>query len=183
MHGAEVYCNQSAHWDCYTRRPFLAKQNVDIFMEHLLPFIQKHPLLVSGIALLAIAAIVIELRHRLSAAAAVGPSDAVRLMNKGALVIDVRAAEAYATGHIIDARHIPQAELAAQADALKKYREKPVIVCCDSGVTSGASAGVLKSLGFTQVVNLRGGIGAWKTENMPLVTTTSKIAGKSKGSK
>jgi rhodanese-related sulfurtransferase len=156
-------------------------------MDHLLQFIQKHPLLISGIALLAIAAVVIELRHRLSATAAVGPSDAVRLMNKGALVIDVRAADAYGAGHIIDARHIPQAELAAQADSLKKYREKPVVLCCDSGVTSGASAALLKTLGFTQVVNLRGGLSAWKTENLPLVTgsavTATKNSGKSKGAK
>jgi rhodanese-related sulfurtransferase len=153
-------------------------------MDHLLPFIQKHPLLIAGIVLLAIAAAIIELRHRLSAAVAVGPSDAVRLMNSGAVVIDVRAADAYAAGHIIDARHIPQAELAAQADALKKYREKPVILCCDSGVTSGASAGVLKALGFTQVVNLRGGLSAWKTENLPLVTgSAGKNAAKVKGAK
>ena len=152
-------------------------------MDQLLQFMQKHPLLVSGVALLAIAAVVIELRHRLSAAVAVGPADAVRLMNKGALVIDVRGADAYGAGHIIDARHIPQAELSAQADSLKKYREKPVIVCCESGVSSGAAAGVLKALGFTQVVNLRGGIGAWKTENMPLVTVTAKVAGKHKGGK
>jgi rhodanese-related sulfurtransferase len=153
-------------------------------MDHLFPFIQAHPLLISGIVLLAIAAAVIELRHRLSAAVAVGPSDAVRLMNGGALVIDVRAADAYAAGHIIDSRHIPQAELAAQADALKKYREKPVVLCCDSGVTSGASAGVLKALGFTQVVNLRGGLSAWKTENLPLVTgSAGKSAAKNKGAK
>jgi rhodanese-related sulfurtransferase len=153
-------------------------------MDHLLPFIQRHPLLITGIVLIAIAAIIIELRHRLSAAAAVGPSDVVRLMNKGALVIDVRAADAYAAGHIIDARHIPQAELAAQADALKKYREKPVILCCDSGPVSGASAAMLKALGFAQVVNLRGGIGAWKTENMPLVTAAvGKTAAKGKGTK
>jgi len=154
-------------------------------MNRLFEFIQHNMLLTSAAALLAIAAVVIELRHRLSAAVAVGPSDAVRLMNSGALVIDVRASEAYAAGHIIDARHIVQSELAAQAEALKKYREKPVIVCCDSGMSSAASAGVLKTLGFTQVVNLRGGIAAWKQENLPLVTAsaTSKGAGKSKGAK
>jgi rhodanese-related sulfurtransferase len=154
-------------------------------MDQLFQFIQKHPFLISGIVLLAIAAVVIELRHRLSAAVAVGPTDAVRLMNSGALVIDVRPADAYAVGHIIDARHIPQAELAAQADSLKKYREKPVIVCCDAGVTSGASAGILKTLGFTKVVNLRGGLNAWKQDNLPLVTVTAntKGGGKSKGAK
>jgi rhodanese-related sulfurtransferase len=154
-------------------------------MNRLFEFIQHHPLLISGIALLTIAAIVIELRHRLSAAVAVGPTDAVRLMNTGALVVDVRAADAYATGHIIDARHIPQAELAAQSDSLKKYREKPVIVCCDSGVTSGASAGILKGLGFTKVVNLRGGLNAWKQDNLPLVigAANTKGGGKNKGAK
>jgi rhodanese-related sulfurtransferase len=160
-------------------------EHCEEFMNRLFEFIQHHPLLFSGIALVAIAAIVIELRHRLSAAVAVGPTDAVRLMNGGALVLDVRPADAYAAGHIIDARHIPQAELAAQADSLKKHREKPVIVCCDSGVTSGAAASILKGLGFTQVVNLRGGLNAWKQDNLPLVTAsaTPKSGGKNKGAK
>jgi rhodanese-related sulfurtransferase len=153
-------------------------------MSRLFEFIQHHLLLAGAAALVAIVAVVFELRHRLSAAVAVSPSDAVRLMNSGALVIDVRAADAYAAGHIIDARHIPQAELSAQADSLKKYREKPVIVCCDSGASSAASAGVLKALGFTQVVNLRGGIAAWKTENLPLVTASANNkGGKTKGAK
>ena len=153
-------------------------------MNRLFEFIQHNTLLTSAAALLAIAAVVIELRHRLGSAVAVGPTDAVRLMNSGALVIDVRTADAFAAGHIIDARHIAQSELAAQADALKKYREKPVIVCCESGQSSGASAGVLKALGFTKVVNLRGGIAAWKQDNMPLVTASaSKGGGKNKSGK
>jgi rhodanese-related sulfurtransferase len=153
-------------------------------MNRLFEFIQHHPFLISGIGALAVAAVVIELRHRLSAALAVGPADAVRLINSGALVVDVRPAEAFASGHIIDARHIPQAELGTQADSLKKYREKPVIVCCETGMSSGASAGVLKSLGFTQVVNLRGGLAAWKQENLPLVTASATgKGGKNKGAK
>ena len=152
----------------------------EAFMNRLFEFIQHHALLASAAGVLAIAAIVIELRFRLSAEVAVGPSDAVRLMNAGAAVVDVRTAEAYAAGHIIDARHIPQADLAAQADSLKKYREKPIVVCCDTGMSSAAAAGVLKSLGFTQVVNLRGGIAAWKTENLPLVTVSANIKGSSK---
>jgi rhodanese-related sulfurtransferase len=153
-------------------------------MNRFFEFIQHHPLLAGGAVLLAIAAVVIEIRYRRSAASSVGPSDAVRLINAGALVVDVRAADAYAAGHIIDARNIPQAELAAQADSLKKYREKPVVLYCDSGSSSGAGATALKTLGFTQVVNLRGGLAAWKTENMPTVTgSTGKSSGKNKGAK
>ncbi len=157
-------------------------------MNRLFEFIQHNALLTSAAAALAIVAVVIELRHRLGAAVAVGSADAVRLMNSGALVVDVRTADAFAAGHIIDARHIPQAELASQAEALKKYREKAVIIYCESGQSSGASAGVLKALGFTNVVNLRGGVAAWKQDNMPLVTATanssaSKSTRKNKGAK
>ena len=55
------------------------------------------------------------------------------------------------------------------AESLKKYRDKPVIVCCESGMRSGAAARVLKAQGFAKVVNLRGGLAAWRTENLPLV--------------
>lgn len=143
-------------------------------MSQLFEFIQNHPWLSGSIVALAFAAIAIELRHRVAGAVAVGPADAVRLMNGGALVLDVRAADAFATGHIIDARNIPQPELGAQAESLKKkYLEKPIVVCCDSGVTSGGAATLLKSQGFTKVVNLRGGLSAWKQENLPLVTAAS----------
>ena len=143
-------------------------------MNRLLEFIQNHALLTGAAAVLGITAVVLELRHRMSAAGAVGPSDAVRLINAGALVIDVRGADAYATGHIIDSRNVTHADLAAQADSLKKYRDKPVIVVCDSGATAAASANTLKTAGFNQVVNLRGGLAAWKQENMPVVTTPAQ---------
>jgi len=153
-------------------------------VSRLFEFIQNHVWLSGSIVALALTAIAIEFRQRISGAIALGPAEAVRLMNSGALVIDVRGADAYAGGHIIDARNIPQGELGQQAETLKKkYLEKPIIVCCDSGATSGASAGVLKSLGFTKVVNLRGGLAAWKQENLPLVTGTAgnKPGGKQKG--
>ena len=145
-------------------------------MARLVEFMARHALLTAAIAVVAIVAIVLELRHRKSGATTVSPADAVRLMNAGAVVIDVRAADAFAGGHIIDARNIVATDLTTQADGLKKYREKPVILCCDSGATSAGAAATLKSLGFSKVVNLRGGLGAWKQENLPLVT--AKLAGK-----
>ena len=109
-------------------------------MNRFAEFIQHHPLLAALVAALAVAAIVIELRHRKQGASALGPMDAVRLINGGALVIDVRTAEAFATGHIIDSRHIQDNELAAEADSLKKFREKPVLLYCDTGSASATAA-------------------------------------------
>jgi rhodanese-related sulfurtransferase len=39
---------------------------------------------------------------------------------------------------------------------------------------SGAAARVLRAQGFTKVVNLQGGLQAWRTENLPLVKGSGK---------
>ncbi|HTE42051.1 MAG TPA: rhodanese-like domain-containing protein [Steroidobacteraceae bacterium] len=152
-------------------------------MNRFLEFLQNHPYLFTAAFAVAIAAIVMELRHRKGTSAAVGPLDAVRLINSGALVLDVRPAEAFAGGHIIDARHIAAEDLGKEAESLKKkYLEKPVILCCDSGMTSAGAANTLKAQGFSKVVNLRGGLQAWKQENLPLVIAQpDKVSGKGSG--
>ena len=138
-------------------------------MDRLLEYVARHPFLVGGTAVLALAVIAYEVSRTRSGGQAVGPMDAVRLMNQGALLVDVRSREEFEGGHVLDARHLPQEEVAGAAESLKKYRDKPVIVCCESGMRSGAAARVLKAQGFAKVVNLRGGLAAWRTENLPLV--------------
>ena len=56
----------------------------------------------------------------MQAFAALSATQAVRLMNQGALVIDLRAKELYDAGHIGDARNVPAAELESQAEALEE---------------------------------------------------------------
>ncbi len=143
-------------------------------MDKLLEYVARHPLLVGGTAALAAAVLIYELSRARNAGEAVGPQDAVRLLNQGALLLDVRSKAEFDSGHVIDARHVPQEEIAASAETLKKYREKVVIACCESGMRSSAAARVLKAQGFTKVVNLRGGLAAWRGENLPLVKSDSK---------
>ena len=115
-----------------------------------------------------------EIRERLQAFAALSAMQAVRLMNQGALVLDLRSKELYDAGHIGDARNVPAADLASQADALKKWRDKNVITYCDSGVSGANGARTLLKLGFTKVFNLQGGLNAWVKDNMPVTKTTPK---------
>ena len=56
--------------------------------------------------------LVAEIRERVPGFAALSAMQAVRLMNQGALVLDLRAKEAFDAGHIGDARNVPAAELA-----------------------------------------------------------------------
>jgi rhodanese-related sulfurtransferase len=143
-------------------------------MNRFFEFATAHPLLIAAIVLAALVAVVLEIRHRASGSGSVGPTEAVLLANQGALMLDVRNDEQYADGHIIDARHVRGSDLESSADSLKKYKEKAVVVYCDTGGTSAAAARVLRSKGFTRVVNLRGGLQAWKQENMPLVRESGK---------
>jgi rhodanese-related sulfurtransferase len=140
-------------------------------MQRLLDYIAHHPYLAGATLLAAIAVVVFELRARVHAFAALSAMQAVRLMNQGALVIDLRSKELYDAGHIVDARNVPVADLESQADALKKWRDKNVITYCDSGANGASAARSLMKLGFTKVFNLQGGLNAWVKDNLPLAKT------------
>jgi rhodanese-related sulfurtransferase len=140
-------------------------------MQRLFEFIGNHPYLASAAILAAAAVAFYEIRERMQAFAALSAMQAVRLMNQGALVIDLRAKAMYDAGHISDARNVPAAELASQADALKKWRDKNVITYCDSGASGAVAARTLMKLGFTKVFNLQGGLNAWVKDNLPLAKT------------
>jgi 3-mercaptopyruvate sulfurtransferase SseA len=103
-------------------------------MQRLFEFIGHHPYLAAGAVLAAVALAGYEIWARLQAFAALSAMQAVRLMNQGALVLDLRPQQAFDAGHIGDARNVPAAELESQADSLKKWRDKTVITYDDSGV-------------------------------------------------
>jgi rhodanese-related sulfurtransferase len=149
-------------------------------MQRLLEYIGHHYYLAGGAVLAAIAVIFYEVRERVQSFAALSSAQAVRMMNQGALVIDLRAKESFDAGHIVDARNVPSAELEAQADTLKKWRDKAVITYCDSGVSGAGAARTLTRLGFTKVFNLEGGLNAWVKDNLPLTKTLSGGKAKSK---
>ena len=140
-------------------------------MQQLLDYITRHPFLVGAAVLAGIVVLAFELRARAQAFAALSSAQAVRMMNQGALVIDLRSKELYDAGHIVDARNVPAAEIESQADALKKWRERNVITYCDSGANGASAARTLTKLGFTKVFNLEGGLNAWVKDNLPLAKT------------
>jgi rhodanese-related sulfurtransferase len=137
-------------------------------MQRLLEYATHH----QPLALFAVAAVtavlMYELRERARGVGAIGAQDVVRLMNQGAVVLDVRSAEDYAAGHIRGARSVPATQLANGADSLKRYKDKPVIVYCEQGVSAAGAMRALAQQGFGQVVNLRGGLRAWRAEHLPV---------------
>ena len=99
----------------------------------------------------------------------VGPMEAVQLINRrDAVVLDLREAADYKSGHITNARPMPEGEIDSRMKELEKVKARPIIVSCARGNRSMSVAGRLRKLGFGEVFSLRGGIAAWQQANMPL---------------
>ena len=106
--------------------------------------------------------------RRLSGVQEVGTLEATQLINhQNAIVLDVREDSEFYAGHVPHSVHVPLGQLAKHAE-LEKYKNRPVIAICRSGMRSGRACGVLRKNGFEQVYNLAGGITAWERANMPM---------------
>ena len=137
-------------------------------MERLIEYTNHHPWLVGALVLVSIVVVLYEMRSVSETKAAVSPQDMVRLMNQGALLIDLRPLEQYSAGHVGGARQMSGDQILQAADTLKKYKEKTVVVYDDTGSLSASAVRQLAAQGFTKAFNLRGGLAAWRTENLPL---------------
>ena len=74
-------------------------------------------------------------------------TDFKSLMNNGAIIIDVRTAGEYNSGHIKGSLNIPVDRIASKVEEIRK-KKKLVITCCRSGARSGMAAGILKKQGI-----------------------------------
>jgi rhodanese-related sulfurtransferase len=139
-------------------------------MDRLIEYISNHPYLVGATVLALVIVLTNESRMRASAFASITAQELVRLMNQGALVLDIRKPEEFAQGHVNGARQLPSDQILTAADNFKRYKEKPVVVIDSSGSLASAAVRQLNAQGFTKAFSLRGGFAAWRAENLPVVT-------------
>ncbi len=92
----------------------------------------------------------------------VDPEEAARLVRDGAVrLLDVRSPAEYAGGHIPGAALLP-VDLIASAPATLEPEGKPWLVYCEHGVRSLHAARILVQAGFPDVINMSGGMSAWR---------------------
>ena len=105
----------------------------------------------------------------LSGLSKIGPSEVTRLMNhEKALLLDLRTAADFSSGHILNARNIPAAELEGREKELQKHKKSPVIFCCNRD-SDGIKAGrILKFAGHEKLYSLKGGLESWQNANLPV---------------
>lgn len=143
-------------------------------MDQLLEFAGNHLALV-GAAAVILALLAQNLMADVGGKWVVDPRGATELLNREeGVVVDVRPMADFSKGHIINAINIPMNSLKNQMAQLEKHKEKPIIVACRSGAQSAAASKILRSSGFERVYNLKGGILAWQSRNLPVSRKTKK---------
>lgn len=85
------------------------------------------------------------------------------------LLLDVREPWEFDVCAIGDSQLIPMGRIPAAAGGLERDRE--TVVICHHGIRSRQVAYYLESLGFTNVINLSGGVDAWAREVDPDMQT------------
>jgi rhodanese-related sulfurtransferase len=83
------------------------------------------------------------------------------MSKKGAQLIDVRTPKEYNDGHIGAAKNIDFYGSTFKSQMEKLDRNKPVLLYCHSGGRSGQALTMLKSMGFKEVYDLKGGWSSW----------------------
>ena len=87
-----------------------------------------------------------------------------RLAGNGKQVhlIDVREKEEYREGHLAGSVSVPRGFLEMQIEEKVPDRDAEMIVYCQGGTRSLIAGKILKDMGYTNVVSMTGGFGAWK---------------------
>ncbi len=87
----------------------------------------------------------------------------------GALVLDVRTANEYRTGHLPGALQLDLGRVAFRSDLIP--RDRPLVVHCQTGRRAPVAAAVLRARGFADVRELEGSFPAWVQAGKPVEVT------------
>lgn len=141
-------------------------------MSQLAEFTGNHPFLVVAFLIVAFLFFWTVLKEQSSQLKTISSDQLTRLVNQqNALVVDTRPAENFQDGRIVNALNIPMSDFDQADKKLAKYKNKPVVIYCQSGRTSVKACQNLEKAGFEQIFNLKGGLNAWVNDKLPLSKT------------
>ncbi|HYV83744.1 MAG TPA: MBL fold metallo-hydrolase [Pyrinomonadaceae bacterium] len=89
------------------------------------------------------------------------------LANTDMQIVDVRRPAEYVSGHVPRAQNAPLASLDKSLGPLELQKEKLTAVICAGGYRSSAAASLLRQQGFSNLINVTGGTGAWINAGYP----------------
>jgi glyoxylase-like metal-dependent hydrolase (beta-lactamase superfamily II) len=84
------------------------------------------------------------------------------------VVLDVREKDAFETGHIPGARHLPRGQLELRVNEELRDPTSRIVTVCEFGKVSTLAAATLRELGFLHAAALDGGMKAWRESGFPV---------------
>jgi molybdopterin/thiamine biosynthesis adenylyltransferase/rhodanese-related sulfurtransferase len=103
----------------------------------------------------------------------ISPPEAQRRHQAGATLIDVREQVEWDAGHIPGAEFIPMGTLLDRIEGVVPGKDSEIILQCRSGARSGRMTAALQEAGYTNVVNMAGGILQWEADGLPVEAPSS----------
>lgn len=88
----------------------------------------------------------------------------IRRGDAGLVVLDVREKEAFETGHVPGAHHLPRGQLELRVDEALPDPTARIVTVCELGKISTLAAATLRELGFLRASALDGGMQAWREQ-------------------
>lgn len=85
-----------------------------------------------------------------------------------AVILDVRTEEEFREGHIAKSVNIDWNGIDFEKKVAAIDRSKPVLVYCLRGGRSESAAQKMRSMGFTEVYELKGGLAEWQSSDLPV---------------
>lgn len=95
----------------------------------------------------------------------VSAGDVAAAAARGDLIIDVRTADEFASGHIAGAELVPLFAVPLHMSSFS--RRRPIYVVCESGARGQQASQYLDQHGY-DVRNLQGGMSAWRAAGLPV---------------
>lgn len=140
-------------------------------MAQIIEFIGNHTLLFIAFFMTLGMLVYTEYMRLSTANSALSPYDATQKMNTGeSIFIDVRDESEFKSGHLLNARSMPVNKFDERLHEIEKFKQKDIVVYCDSGMRASRAIGKLKKAGFSNLFTLAGGLVAWEKANLPTVT-------------
>src|SRR5438552_15171027 len=100
----------------------------------------------------------------------VSPEEVKQKLDGGTrpLLLDVREKEEFRQGYVPGALSLPRGFLEMRVEETVPDKAAPIVAYCGGGTRSLLAGRILKELGYTNVVSMRGGFTAWKNQGLPI---------------
>ncbi|OGT35481.1 MAG: hypothetical protein A3F11_04970 [Gammaproteobacteria bacterium RIFCSPHIGHO2_12_FULL_37_14] len=138
-------------------------------MQEIVFFISHHAVLVGLFCIVIVLLLLVELIRIRRGSFYIDPQKTVQKINhENAVVIDIRPTDMYRKNHIIGALSISAAELRNNPEKLEKYKERPIILVCETGEDSRKIAAIFYQK-YYDAYSLKDGMRSWNKADMPLI--------------